>query len=145
MTSAANSHLAFTNCSGMPSLVRPIFRATIIVHLPEVPMVLCDVPEVIGAFGALCARGRNWKRGFENGDVGRNCRRGQSQAKDLSGVLVRHAHEHLAERDVRFSILFAMSLEYTKVFFTSSSKMRRMLLSQRGHRRVWFIVRACNS
>jgi predicted acetyltransferase len=74
---------------------------------PEVAMVLCNGPQVIGHLGLYTREVEIGNETLEIGILGGIVVAPDRRRSGHSRVLVRRAHEHLKERRIPFSILFA--------------------------------------
>jgi predicted N-acetyltransferase YhbS len=77
------------------------------VGAPGVAMVLRDGPEVIGHLGLYTREVGIGSKALEIGMLGGIVVATERRRTGYSRVLVRQAHEHLTERNIPFSILFA--------------------------------------
>lgn len=77
------------------------------VGAPEVAIVLRDGPIVFGHLGLYTREVSIGDENFEIGMLGGIAVSPDRRRKGYSRVLVQHAHEHLAKRNIPFSILFA--------------------------------------
>ncbi|MGQ0684457.1 GNAT family N-acetyltransferase [Bradyrhizobium sp.] len=74
---------------------------------PEVAMLLCDGPRVFGHLGLYTREVGIGDESVRIGMLGGIVVATDRRRRGHSRILVQHAHEHLKERDIPFSVLFA--------------------------------------
>ena len=106
-------------------------------------MVLCDGQQVIGHLGLYTREVEIGNETLEIGMLGGIVVAPDRRRNGHSRVLVRRAHEHLKERRIPFSILFAYE---PRIYESSGYKLMQNathFVEPDGMPRTWFIVEAC--
>jgi predicted N-acetyltransferase YhbS len=110
---------------------------------PEVAVVVRDGLQVCGHLGIYTREVEVGNETLRIGMLGGIVVTPDRRQRGYCRLLVRRAHEHLKERRIPFSILFAYEPAYTRAAVTSSCKIRRISSSPMGRRGLLFIVEAC--